>query len=107
MRKRIESQASRRQFLGGAALAAGQVLSSPAAPSAPGRIIDTHIHLYDPNRPQGIPWPSKDNTLLYRRTMPGDFRLATRGLGVTGAVVVEASVVIDKRKTLDICAILG
>jgi L-fuconolactonase len=67
------------------------MLSPAAAASAPGRIIDTHIHLYDPNRPQGVPWPPKDNKLLYRRTMPSDFHVATRGLGVTGAVVVEAS----------------
>ncbi len=29
-------------------------------------IIDTHIHLYDPMRPQGVPWPDPENTLLYR-----------------------------------------
>ena len=91
MRKRIGFQANRRQFLRGAALVVGNSLSPAAAASAPRRIIDTHIHLYDPNRPQGIPWPAKDNKLLYRRTMPGDFLAATRGLGVTGAVVVEAS----------------
>jgi L-fuconolactonase len=28
-------------------------------------IIDTHIHLFDPRRPQGIPWPKKDDELLY------------------------------------------
>jgi predicted TIM-barrel fold metal-dependent hydrolase len=92
MRKPIESRASRRQFLGGAALAAAQILSPAEAVSAPIRIIDTHIHLYDPNRPQGVPWPPKDNKLLYRPTMPSDFHAATRGLGVTGVVVVEASV---------------
>jgi L-fuconolactonase len=68
------------------------MLSPAEAVSAPIRIIDTHIHLYDPNRPQGIPWPPKDNKLLYRPTMPSDFHAATRGLGVTGVVVVEASV---------------
>src|SRR4051794_22116583 len=91
MRKRIESQANRRQFLGGAALVTGRMLSAAEAPTAPSRIIDTHIHLYDPNRPQGIPWPRKDDKLLYRQTLPSDFQAATRGLGVTGAVVVESN----------------
>src|SRR5258705_12843122 len=81
----MDAMLNRRQF---AALAAGSMLAA----DAPGRIIDTHIHLYDPNRPQGIPWPPKDNTLLYRPTLPADFQTATRGLGVTGVVVVEASV---------------
>lgn len=27
-------------------------------------IIDTHTHFYDPTRPQGVPWPAKDNKLL-------------------------------------------
>src|SRR5438067_44882 len=103
MRKRLEFQVSRRQFLGGAALAAGQMLSPAAAVSAAGRIIDTHIHLYDPNRPQGVPWPPKADKLLYRRTMPSDFRVATRGLGVTGVVVVEASVWLeDNQWVLDL-----
>ena len=75
------SRSSRRQFLGAgfATLAAGT-----ASAEEPRRIIDTHIHLYDPTRPQGVPWPAKDNTLLYRRTLPADFRAATNGLGVTG-----------------------
>ena len=35
-------------------------------------IIDTHTHFYDPTRPQGVPWPPPDDTLLYRRVMPDD-----------------------------------
>ena len=23
-------------------------------------IIDTHIHIYDPSRPEGVPWPPQD-----------------------------------------------
>lgn len=59
--------------------------------AAPARIIDTHTHFYDPRRAEGIPWPSKDNTLLYRPTLPEHFRFVARPLGVTGTVVVEAS----------------
>lgn len=76
---------SRRALLGGGCLA----VASPA--NATARIIDTHIHLYDPGRPQGVPWPPKDNTLLYRRTLPPEFHAATSGLGVTGAIVVESN----------------
>src|SRR4051812_7260212 len=92
----LDTQPRRRQFLGGAILTAGSILGSPAvAASAPSRIIDTHIHLYDPSRPQGVPWPPKENKLLYRTTMPADFQAATRGLGVNGVVVVEASVLLE------------
>ena len=55
-------------------------------------IIDTHIHLYDPMRPQGVPWPDPDNTLLYRTTLPAHIKAQAVPEGVTGAVVVEASV---------------
>ena len=78
---------SRRRFLG------ASLALAPAAAwaDAVGGIVDTHIHLYDPARPQGVPWPAKDNTLLYRRTLPVDFRAATRGLGVNRAIAVESN----------------
>src|SRR5262249_59535342 len=57
----------------------------------PSRIIDPHSHFYDPTRPQGVPWPSKSESLLYRRTLPQDFRRVVQGLRVTGTVAVEAS----------------
>jgi len=53
-----------------------------------------------PIDPQGIPWPPNDNQLLYRPTMPADFQAATRGLGVTGAIVVEASVWLDDNQCI-------
>jgi L-fuconolactonase len=77
----------RRDFLaGGTAL-----LSAPALPAATPQIIDTHIHLYDPTRPQGVPWPARTDPLLYRPTLPATYVGIVRPLGVTGAVVVEAS----------------
>ena len=54
-------------------------------------IIDTHTHFYDPTRPQGVPWPSPENALLYRRVMPEDFRKLPGAEEVTSTVVVEAS----------------
>lgn len=53
-------------------------------------IIDTHIHFYDPDRPEGVPWPPAESP-LYRRVLPDEFRTMAEPCGVTGAVVVEAS----------------
>jgi len=54
-------------------------------------IIDTHTHFYDPFRPQGVPWPSKENKLLYRTVLPEHLKPLAAPEGVTGTVVVEAS----------------
>jgi len=55
------------------------------------QIVDTHIHIYDPTRPQGVPWPPKTNELLYKPTLPASFEALVKPLGVTGAIVIEAS----------------
>jgi L-fuconolactonase len=62
-----------------------------AKPGEPTRIIDTHIHLYDTARPQGVPWPGKNDTILYKPHLPADFRKVAAANGVTHAIVVEAS----------------
>ena len=54
-------------------------------------IVDTHMHLYDPSRPEGIPWPSPDDELLYRTVLPEHCREVSEPEGVTGVVAVEAS----------------
>ncbi len=54
-------------------------------------IIDTHTHFYNPLRPEGVPWPPKNDKLLYRRVMPDDYKKLAVPEGVTGTVVVEAS----------------
>ena len=54
-------------------------------------IIDTHTHFYDPYRPEGVPWPPRDDALLYRRVLPEDYKAVAVPEGVTGTVVVEAS----------------
>ena len=53
-------------------------------------VIDTHVHLYDPTRPEGVPWPARDSP-IYRRTLAADCRAVARPEGVDGVVVVEAS----------------
>ncbi|MGH9630936.1 MAG: amidohydrolase family protein [Bryobacteraceae bacterium] len=57
----------------------------------PRGIIDTHTHFYDPSRPQGVPWPPKDNAVLYRSTLPERYTKLIEGTGIAGTIVVEAS----------------
>jgi len=79
---------NRRTFLGVAVGIAG--LNMDARP-APLPIIDTHIHLFDPRRPEGVPWPPKDDTPLYQPALPDRFRQLTQALGIVGAIEVECS----------------
>ncbi|MGI9072600.1 MAG: amidohydrolase family protein [Bryobacteraceae bacterium] len=68
-------------------------------------IIDTHIHLFDPTRPQGVPWPPKDNPVLYKPALPARFRGIAEPLGVVGAIEIEASPWLeDNQWVLDIAA---
>ena len=93
---------NRRTFLFAVAAVAGLHTEAEAA-SIP--IIDTHIHLYDPTRPQGVPWPAKDETLLYRPTLPSRFRSVTKGLGIAGVIEVECSPWLeDNQWVLDVAA---
>ncbi len=57
----------RRTFVGMAAGIAGLAATPPPEPVP---IIDTHIHLFDPRRPEGVPWPDKKETALYRPALP-------------------------------------
>ncbi|MBC8166070.1 MAG: amidohydrolase family protein [Bryobacteraceae bacterium] len=79
---------SRRAFLVGTG---AEIFRSAVGAAEASGIIDTHIHLYDPTRPQGIPWPPKGDALLYKPVLPPDFERLVRPIGVTGAVVIEAS----------------
>ena len=54
-------------------------------------IIDTHTHFFDPNRSIGVPWPSEDDSVLYKPTFPEELIGLSAPHGVTGTVVVEAS----------------
>ncbi len=77
---------TRRNFL--SALAA---TTPQPAYCAARRVIDTHTHFYNPARSQGVPWPPKTDSLLYRTVLPDEYELLTKGHGVIGTVVVEAS----------------
>jgi L-fuconolactonase len=83
----------RREFIRlGTSLAAGWV-SAAVADALPSAIpvIDTHIHLFDPGRPGGVPWPKKTDTALYKAALPDRYARLARPLGVVGAIVIEAS----------------
>ncbi len=54
-------------------------------------LIDAHIHIYDPFRPQGVPWPPAKDRLLYRTVLPEHYRALAVPEGVHGGLVVEAS----------------
>lgn len=87
----------RRSFL---SVAVGATLHA-----APPAIIDTHIHLFDTGRSQGVPWPPKDNAVLYQPAMPDRYRKIVTPLGITGAIVVEASPLVeDNQWVLDVAA---
>jgi L-fuconolactonase len=85
---------SRRDFLAtsAGALAGGLIAADISAgeDALPAEFLDTHTHFYDPARPQGVPWPGKNDKLLYRRVLPEDLRKVT-GPGLAGTIVVEAS----------------
>ncbi len=67
-------------------------------------IIDTHIHLFDPRRSQGVPWPPKGDS-IYKPALPDRYRKLTEGLGVVGAIEVEASPWLeDNQWVLDVAA---
>ncbi|HLH03618.1 MAG TPA: amidohydrolase family protein [Bryobacteraceae bacterium] len=76
-----------------------------AMDSPPIPIIDTHIHLFDTRRPQGVPWPPKDNPILYKPALPDRYRRIAQPLGVVGAIEVEASPWLeDNQWVLDLAA---
>jgi len=68
-------------------------------------IIDTHIHLFDTARPQGVPWPDRNDAVLYKPALPGRYRKVTQGLGVVGAIEIECSPWLeDNQWVLDVAA---
>ena len=59
--------------------------------SSPNRIIDTHIHLYDTSKPEGVPWPPPTDDVLFRPTVAQHFDAICEANGVSATVIVEAS----------------
>lgn len=82
----------RREFVTGVLGSAAACAAAAAdAPSEKPGVIDTHIHFYDPTRPEGVPWPAKTDEVLYRRVLPDEWQRLVAPFGPAGAIVVEAS----------------
>jgi L-fuconolactonase len=54
-------------------------------------VIDAHIHLFEPSRQGGVPWPEKEDKVLYKTALPDRFEALARPFGVVGAIAIEAS----------------
>jgi L-fuconolactonase len=67
----------------------GLLLTGASLAAAVGQadIVDTHVHFYDPFRPEGVPWPRKDEKVLHRRVMPEDYQKLSKAR----VIIVEAS----------------
>jgi L-fuconolactonase len=88
----------RRHFLTGLAavaaagaprLQATQARQASGLPAVP--IIDTHIHLFDPTRPQGVPYAGPRGGGPPVPSLPAGYRRVAEPLGIVGAIHVEAS----------------
>ncbi len=90
----MTSRLSRRRFLhNAAALACVAALPPSAEASAPlsTPIADTHIHLFDPSRPGGVPWPEPSDTVLYRPALPARYAALAKPAGILAAIAIECS----------------
>ena len=91
---------SRRALLRGIAGAAFTLGSTPSRrtagnpsavqPASPVPIIDTHIHLFDPTRPQGAPYTGPPGVPT-EPALPPRYRRLAAPLGIVGAIKIEAS----------------
>ncbi|MFT4547380.1 MAG: L-fuconolactonase [Verrucomicrobiales bacterium] len=54
-------------------------------------MIDTHIHLFDTTRENGVPWPPQDDKVLHKPHLPAEFKKVSQPTGLTGVIIVEAS----------------
>lgn len=123
----MENRIPRRTFLGTAAALAAAGLpnslqaqapaQSPTSAPAPGPVmppadtipvIDTHIHLFDPFRPGGVTYPSKNNpahAVMYKTSLPDRYRPIVEPLGIVGAIEIECSGLLeDNQWVLDVAA---
>jgi predicted TIM-barrel fold metal-dependent hydrolase len=79
----------RRTFL--ASLAAASAAATLEVQPSAIPIIDTHIHLFDPTRPQGAPYTGPKNAGPPAPALPARYRALAAPLGAVGAIKVEAS----------------
>jgi L-fuconolactonase len=96
----------RRTFLKSSAAAAlGSLAGRDNSSALPqlDTIIETHGQFYDPSRPGGVPWPSKDETALYCTVLPADYKRVTAAFNIRGVSEVEAGPLVeDNQWVLDL-----
>ena len=63
----------------------------PAAQAGHVPIVDAHIHLFNPGRPGGVPWPTPADGVLFQPALPARYRKATESLNVVAAIAIECS----------------
>lgn len=94
----------RRDLLKLAAYSAGALAIDRRAAAQPEPIhhpiLDAHIHLFDPFRPGGVPWPDKGDAVLYKASTPERYVAMSAKFGVVGAIAIEASFVASDNQWL-------
>lgn len=83
---------NRRALIAGAAAlaASSRVAAAPPARAVP--MVDTHIHLFDPNRPQGAPYRGPKTSPVYTAgSFPATYRKALQRHHPVAAIHVDAS----------------
>lgn len=83
----------RRDFLAGSAALAVTTTMADAKDLADIPIVDTHFHIFDARRPQGVPYAGSEVWERERKgvALPKDYVELTRGLNVVAAIELEAS----------------
>lgn len=89
-----DAHLGRREFILGTAalLTASGLASNSLGANQDAPIIDTHIHLFDPTRPQGAPYRGPARSIYsIEGAFPQNYEPIARQHNVVGAVKVEAS----------------
>jgi predicted TIM-barrel fold metal-dependent hydrolase len=79
----------RRTFVIGLAAATAAPLRAQPVAAVP--IVDAHIHLFDPTRPQGAPYSGPKTASPPIPALPARYRALAAPLGAVGAIKIEAS----------------
>jgi arylsulfatase A-like enzyme/predicted TIM-barrel fold metal-dependent hydrolase len=80
-------------------------IPTPKVAKPPTEIIDTHVHLWDIERKEGLGWIAPGNATLFRSFLPETHRPLAEANGVRGVVVVQAGQSLaDNQWNLDVTA---
>ena len=54
-------------------------------------VIDTHVHFYDPFKTNDLPWPPKNNLILYKKYYPDDLLKELDNKYTVKSILIESS----------------